>query len=242
MFTRYASAEMLFEEARKRGLDPQWETRDGLFSFARNGEDVFVYYGKLHGNSQLGAQICNDKNLTRAFLQREGIASIPWYYGKNPSELNAFFDRHHPLIRKPLLGMRSQGVRMIRERSELDLSDAEDVLFEQYVEGTEYRCLVLDHAIAVQRKTLDPTPDHPWRKRIEILPSDEWPEGMKETAESIARTLRMCFIAVDFLVDSEGHARVLELNAMPGLHSFHHPDMGEPIDLAAMVMDRILRA
>ncbi len=231
---------MLFEEAERRGLQPRWETACGLFSFFSNSEDVFVYYTKLDANSQLGSQICQDKSLTHAFLAREGVAGIPFCYSKHVAEINRFFDAHHPVVQKPLLGMKSHDVRKISRREELDLDHLEDTLFEQYIDGVEYRCLVLGETIAMQRKTLDPTDDYPWRKHIANLDRSEWLADLPSLSDTIARRLRMRFMAVDFIVDALGTARVLELNGMPGLHSFSHPDEGAPVEVASALLDAIV--
>ncbi len=234
MFERHISAELLFEEAKRRGLEPRWESRCGLFSFVLDGENVLVYYAKIHGNSQLGSQICQDKSLMRCFLARESLPTIPFCYSNKKTEINSFFDRYHPLIQKPLLGMRSQNVHLISSRKDIDWSMLEDTLFEQYVEGTEYRYLLLNGEIlGVQKRELDPSPEHPWHKRVLNVGKNEWQNELGSIAESIARSLRMNFIAVDFIVDAHGNAVVLELNAMPGLYLFQHPHAGEPLNVAS---------
>jgi D-alanine-D-alanine ligase-like ATP-grasp enzyme len=241
MFTRFTSAELLFAEAEKRGLEPRWETADGLFSFAHKDKNVFVYYSKLHLNSQLGSQICGDKSLTRAFLAREGFPNIPYCYSKKKAEVNGFFDAHHPIIQKPLLGMKSEDVRLITERSQIQFDHLENSIFEQYIEGTEVRCLILHNTVAVQKKILEPTTAHPWRKHITNLNAENWSKELTSIAEAIASTLHMTCMAVDFIVDAQGKAWILELNSMPGLHSFHNPDKGEPLHVAALPFDTILR-
>jgi D-alanine-D-alanine ligase-like ATP-grasp enzyme len=241
MFQRHATAEMLFAEAERRGLAPAWESRDGLFSCLHEGKRRHVYYTKLHGNSQLGSQICTDKSLTRAFLACEGFPNIPWCHTKQKAELNRFFDEHHPLIQKPLVAMRSHGVRLIQARNEMQLDTLEDTIFERYIEGTEYRCLVMGGAVvAQQKKVMAPTEAHPWKKHVTNLPEGEWLSALKRHAESIAALLHMRCIAVDFIVDEKGEAWILELNGMPGLHSFHHPDAGESLNIAAKLIDSIL--
>ncbi len=239
MFERYVSAEMLFAEAERRGLRPRWETRDGLFSFDQNGRTEYVYYAKLHCNSQLGSQICEDKSLTHAFLERERLPSIPFCYTKRQAEMNAFFDRHHPLVQKPLRGMRSENVRLILKREEIDCGRKEDFLLEKYVDGVEYRYVVLGETALVQRKDPAPREGYPWRTRVTNLERERWDRDLCAVAESVARKLRMGFMTVDVLVGKDGKPWILELNGMPGLRSFREPDEGEPVDLAARLLDLI---
>ncbi len=232
---------MLFEEAEKRGLRPRWESGCGLFSFPLGGKSVFVYYAKIHGNSQLGDQICRDKSLARAFLAREGFDNIPFCYSKKKTEINAFFDRHRPIVRKPLLGMRSENVLLIADREQIDWSDLENAFFEQYVEGVEHRYLVLDgEVIGVQKKPLDPRPGHPWHKCVINLEKSAWAGHLVKEALSVARLLRMRFLAVDFIVQNDGRSFVLELNGMPGTYLFQHPHEGKQINVAEALLTSIV--
>lgn len=241
-FQKHASAKMLFAEAEKRGLQPEWHGRDGLFSVRHDDRTVWVYYTKLHINSQLGAAICADKSLTRRVLEREGLPSIPWCYSRDKKEPHAFFDAHAPVIQKPVGGMKAENVKLVTKREDLDVSSPEDTLLEQFIDGIEYRCLVLKgEVIGMQCKTPDPKDGFPWRKRVANLGSpEEHDKAMTELSVRIADMLHMGLIAVDFIVDASGATRVLELNGMPGLHSFHHPDDGEAMDVASRVMDVML--
>ncbi|MDB4978963.1 MAG: hypothetical protein JWM56_1149 [Candidatus Peribacteria bacterium] len=243
MFLRYASAQILFDEAKKRGLNPVWETADGLFSFRHRNKDMFVYYTKLHINSQLGAGICRDKSLARAFLARGNFPNIPFCYSRNSADIQNFFSAHQPVIQKPLAGMKSDNVRLIGTIEDLDLKHLHDTICEKYIEGTEFRCLVLNgKTIGMQKKLLEPTEQYPWRKQILNLDEKDWHGELLPAAEAIAGMLHMGFMAVDFIVDAAGTAWVLELNSMPGLHSWHEPRGGQRVDIGQQLMAAILEA
>jgi D-alanine-D-alanine ligase-like ATP-grasp enzyme len=114
--------------------------------------------------------------------------------------------------------MKSEGVRLILDRTQLDLTNLPEWIFEKYIEGTEYRALVLQSdVIGMQRKKLDPNQKHPWRKHITVLEKGEWNDELVELSMKIASRLHMGFLAVDVLVDAAGKTYVLELNSMPGL-------------------------
>ncbi len=243
MFERYESAKSLFQEAESRGLRPVWRTADGLFSFPNRGKNVFVYYTKLHINSQLGSWICQDKHLTRQFLETERYPNIPYCYSKKPSHINSFFDKYQPIIQKPVLGMKSESVRRIQERADIDFASLEESIFEQYIEGTEYRCFVLrGKTVAMQRKDIDPTESHPWRKHCTNVEQSEWNPNIISVASSVSSALHMGCLAVDFIIDAKGEARILELNGMPAFHFFHHPHSGKAVPIAALVLDAILES
>lgn len=241
MLKKYASAKILFEEAEKRGLKPVWETQRGLFSVKSAGKRRYLYYTKLHINSQLGAWICQDKSLARKILEKEGFPNIPYCCSNQVRDVNVFFDTHKTIIQKPQLGERSEDVRLIRKREDIDMSTIEDSIFEKYIEGTEYRCLILNgKTIGMQKKKLRPTDGHPWSKHITNLSPGEWHTELTVVAEDIAKILHMGFIAVDFIIDASGTAWVLELNGTPGLHSFHHPDAGDSVNIAERLFGVIL--
>jgi glutathione synthase/RimK-type ligase-like ATP-grasp enzyme len=238
----YASAEILFSEAERQGLAPVWETKNGLFSIKDQNKNVYIYYTKLHLNSQLGAWICQEKVLARTFLQKEGFPSIPFLYSNQKHDINRFFDAHHPIIAKPILGERAENVQLIRERKDLKSIDLKGTIFERFIEGTEYRYLVLQgKIIAVQRKVLDPTPALPWRKRVENLERKNWDRNCIQMSERIATLLHMGFIAVDVIQDTSGTPWILELNSMPGLYPFHHPHDGAPLNVATKLLQAILK-
>jgi glutathione synthase/RimK-type ligase-like ATP-grasp enzyme len=200
-----------------------------------------VYYTKLHINSQLGAWICQDKSLARKMLEIERLPNIPFCHSNNPADVNRFFDQYHPVIRKPVSGMKSQDVRLISARDDLDPTKIRESIFEQYIRGMEYRYLLLNgEVVGVQQKRLDPIDAYPWRKHIINLEEQDWNQGLASMTRSIAGKLHMRFIAVDFILDASGKAWILELNGMPGLHSFHHPDSGSPHNMAKRLMAAIL--
>jgi len=240
MFKKHVSAELLFAEAEARGFHPSWETGCGLFSLVHKKKTVFIYYTKLHCNSQLGSQMCGDKHLARTFLARENFPNIPYCYSNQKAEINRFFDQHTPLIQKPLLGMKAQNVRLISHREEICFENLEDTFFEKYIEGTEYRVLIVQKAIAMQKKILKPTEKYPWRKHVTNIPRHEWLPELVSMAESLAQKLHMTCMAVDYIVNTANQVFVLELNSMPGLYSFHHPDTGEPVNIASELLTVIL--
>lgn len=243
MLKKHISAKILFEEAESQGLNPVWENPRGLFSIPHNEQHIFVYYTMLHINSQLGSWICKDKSYARAFLEKGGFKNIPWCYSNQTKDINVFFDTHKKIIQKPVMGMLSHNVKLISNREDIDMTTLEDSIFERYIEGTEYRCLILNgEAVAMQKKTMDPTPEHPWRKFITNVDKGEWIDECMATSLQIAQQLHMGFIAVDFIIDAEGTQWLLEINGMPGLHSFHNPDGGEPMNLAAKVLEVIMQS
>jgi glutathione synthase/RimK-type ligase-like ATP-grasp enzyme len=240
MLKPYASAKLLYAEAERRGYTPVWETTTGLFSVDRGGRRRYVYYTETAKNTQLGSTFCKDKFLLRTYLEKEGFPSIPFLVTADKRQAAEFLVRHGAVIQKPVRGERAIGVRLITNPADIDYANLTESLFERYVPGYEWRCFVLGGTVvAQQRKTVESTPDHPWRKRIRNMGSGEWDAGLTATATDLAGRLGMGLVAVDFIA-AAGKTYILEANGTPGLYSFHHPDEGEPIDLAGAVLDYLL--
>lgn len=237
MIKKYASAQLLFTEAKALGLNPNWETPHGLFSFQQNGKDYFVFYTKLYMNSQLGSWMSQDKYLTHTLLQKYNLPHIPFCYTTQVSEVNKFFATHHSIIQKPVLGQKAENTYLINAREEIRKGSLDEWLFEKYISGIEYRCLILQgKVIAMQERRLAPTTQYPWRKIFRNLEKKEWHNEMSALSLRISQLFHMGFMAVDFILDEENKVWVLEVNSVPGLYSFHHPDEGKTVNVAKEVL------
>ncbi len=243
MFKKYASAEILYEEAERLGLHPKWETSDGLFSIENDKKTYFVYYTKLFFNTQLGSILCRDKHLTRVVLDKFGMPNIPYLYSNKRREIFAFVDKYKVVVQKPVLGEKAQNVVLIKAASQISFNSLEEIILEKYVEGIEYRCLVLKgKVIAIQKKILNPSKEYPWRKYIENLDKDKWNLKMTRLSEKISSVFKLGFVAADFILDKDYKLWILEINSMPGLFSFHNPDAGKKLNVASVLIKEILRS
>ncbi|MBI4067678.1 ATP-grasp domain-containing protein [Candidatus Gottesmanbacteria bacterium] len=241
MIKKYASAELLYAEAFKLGLNPHWESPHGLFSIQYKGKDIFIFYTKLHINSQLGAWMSQDKYLTHIILKKYNLPDIPYCYTTQIKTLNIFFDKHHPIIQKPVLGQRAEDVFLIQKRNEIRQGTLQDWIFEKYMKGKEYRCLVLKgKVIAMQEKILSPTGDYHWRKIIRNLAEKDWNKQMVIYSIKISKIFQLGLMAVDFILDSNRKIWILETNSMPSLYAFHNPDKGPKLNVAKQVLREIL--
>ena len=236
-----ASAKILFHEAEKLGLEPKWETPYGLFSVQLNNKQEFIFYTRSYLNTQLGAWFSTDKYTTNIILERNKVKVIPYLYAAQIPKVNAFFDKHHPLIAKPLEGRESIHVKLIAERQALKRIPIREMLFEKYITGVEYRYLMLKkEVVAVQRKELKPSLTNPWKKYIINLEKKEWNNNLVEQSIQIANILHLGFVAIDFIVDEQNNTWFLETNSAPSLHYFHNPDRGKPVNLARKLLKETL--
>lgn len=239
---RSPSSILLFEEAQKRGLNPVWKTTYGLFQCIYHDTPILVYQTKHYGNSQFSAWLTGDKHATHVLLEDHGLPGIPYQFMASPKELETFFRLHQPLIAKPVLGEMSKQVVLVTKRAMLLTFERETTIFEKFINGYEYRVMLLKGRIAaIQEKIPDPAPGVPWRKKRHNLTESQWDPIMADYSQQIHRLIPQEIMAVDFIKDTAGAVWVLEINSMPGLWSFAHPHAGEPIHLAPMVLDIIIK-
>ena len=236
-------SQILFEEAIAQGLSPTWETKFGLFSVQHDGKTKYIYSTHLPINSTLGAYLTKDKYTTNKILEKHGYPIIPYIFTKNIHEVNHFFDKENPIIAKPVMGQQAHDVNLITQQDNIKQYELAETLFEKFIKGTEYRYIVLQgKVIAAQLKTLNPTPQYPWRKDITNLETTEYDDIFKNMALKIAELVGLQFVATDFLLDSSGNRYILELNSAPGLYDLYNPDKGKPIKLGKLLLEIILHA
>jgi glutathione synthase/RimK-type ligase-like ATP-grasp enzyme len=186
--------------------------------------------------------MCQDKYLTHVMLQKHHVPDIPFCYTTQKKEVSKFLYVYHVIIQKPVVGERAQDTTLVKSAVGIPEVSLDTWIFEQYIPGVEYRCLVLEKkVIAMQEKTLSPAPGYPWRKTYRVLDQPVWDPDMVHTATEIAGLFHMGFIAVDFILGRDNIARVLEANSAPGIYSFHHPDEGTSVPVAAKLLAVIMR-
>lgn len=232
---------VLYEEAKRMQLNPELLTPYGLITISDGTRRAFVFHTRTLFNSQLSAYLCTNKHTARIIFEKYDLPNIPFLYTQSRGEVEEFFTLHKPLIAKPLMGFYGKGVVKIKHEEELEGLDLNRFLFEQYIEGVEYRYLFLDDEIlGVQRRTLQPTTENPWEKHRATLETTKWSHDLIAFTRTAANTLGLRFGAVDFLVDTAGNPYILEVNSAPSIWPFHHPDKGAPINVAKVILEKTL--
>lgn len=179
------STTAIVEEARKRGLSI---TRIGNESLVRLG------YGKhsriisstlTDSTSCVAADISSNKQLTKSILSEH---SIPVPYGKVVySEISAILAAKQigfPVVLKPFDGNQGKGV-FLNLKNERDIAAAfgeaslysNGIIVEQYVEGRDFRVLVVDGSVSAAAERLPAlvTGDgkHSIKELVDIINRDE---------------------------------------------------------------------
>lgn len=235
------STKALFAAAEKLNLSPKWLTKWGLLSVQIKGIERYLFMSKSTVNTQISSYLSLNKHATRTILERHGLPNIPYATPQSLGELQHFFDEHQPIVSKPTLGQRAQSVRLIKTASDLANIELKSNIFEKYIEGPEYRYLVLQgKVIAVQQKVFDGELYQPKNSRRISYPQAEWAPQLVDIALKATAALGLGFAAVDFKQNVQGENFVLEVNSAPALWRFESPDEGPAVPVSEMLLTAMI--
>lgn len=235
------SAKLLFTEAEKLGLKPKWLTDYGLFSIIYKGKTHYVFYGTSYLNSELSSYLAKNKHITRIILAEHNLPNIPFCLPQSFQEALDFFSLHKKIIAKPTLGKHSQNILLIENEKDLHNIDLKTSFLEKFIEGEEYRVLMLKgEPIAFHRKIYTPPINDPEKvKRISFMKKD-WDEEMLRLAIQSMQALSLEFGCVDFMKDRDGNIFILEINSAPGIKRFQEPDEGVAVNISSLLLTTTL--
>ncbi len=235
------SSQFLLQAAQKLNLQPKRLTDWGLMSITVNGVEKYICVSKTIVNTQISAYLSGNKSATRVILDRHGLPNIPYLTPQNLEEAEAFFEEYPPIIAKPTMGQRAEGVRLIKTREELTQLDLSPLILEKYIAGPEFRYLVLQNqVIAVQQKLFEGeiyTPNN--SRRLSYFPL-RWDPQLVDYALLVTKALGLGFAAVDFKIDESERPFVLEVNSAPALWRFEQPDEGPAVPVAEMLLKAVV--
>ncbi len=233
----------MFVRAERMGLQPAWLVPGSLFVIATVTGEKYINYASSTLNSHNSVRLAKNKYHTRVIIGRHGLPNIPYARSNNLSEVLTFLATHGKIIAKPLCGSGSQDVHIVSNASQLATLDIEKYIFEKYILGTEMRYLVLNgDVIAVYQSEYGMSVEVTRPLQCISHPPASWNSQLMTISLEVARIFSLQFAAVDYMIDTSGHAYILEVNTMPDLKWFHAPSKGPSVDvaqlfLAAMVSD-----
>lgn len=232
------TAKLLFKTADQMGLQPKWLNDYGLFEISFKEKKYYIFHGNSIFNTQLSSQLSRHKHLTRNVIDRHSLPNIPYIRPKAIEEIELFIRKHEVIIAKPVIGSGSQNIRLIKSVEDVKNLDIQDYIFEKFIKGREMRYLFFQGDIlAVHEKYYDGPINNPKTVKRISYPKDQWDMKTVQMAIGTANALSLQFAAVDFIVDDQSKAYVLEVNSAPGLHFFQHPTSGPSIDIARLYME-----
>lgn len=163
------------------------------------------------------------KPLQTELLARAGVRVPSSLSTDDPAEVRAFFKRHGDVIYKPVGGgALAQRLRAADLRRLGALATA-PVLFQQRIEGDEFRVTVLaGEVVGAYRMPATGVVDA--REVLERAVPVKPPAAVARAAVRAAEALRLTFTSVDVRVTKRGVPWVLECNPTPSVAPWESPD------------------
>jgi hypothetical protein len=237
---KLGTAQLLFMQALKMGLQPSWVTPNGMFAVQVQGQERYVNYARSSLNSDNGVSLAKDKYLTRLVLERHNMPNIPFARPRTQADALIFLDAYRKIIAKPVRGSGARDIHIITSPAQLQTLPITDYILEQYIVGQELRYLVLNSTIlGVHRSEYGTSVDeHRPLQRISY-PRPMWDPTLVASSNRIARILGLSFAAIDYMINAAGRAYILEVNTTPGLKWFHAPTSGPIVDVARHLLETV---
>lgn len=240
MFDKEAS-EILFATAKEMGLQPEWVTGYGLFAIQVNNKTHFISNSTSILNSHISNFIARNKHATRAILEKYNYPNIPYLVPKTLQEVELFLNQHTELIAKPIIGSKSRNVQFITKIETAAKLTLKNFIFEKYIHGKEVRYFVCnDKVLGVFEKVHEGPLSHKIIQRISY-PTSAWNEELMTKSLSLCKLVSLRFAAVDWMIDAENTAYVLEINSSPGMKRMQKPDKGTGIDVFKLFLEESLK-
>lgn len=149
------SAQIILDTLLQMGVNVKLiSKRFKLLQITHGDKHFFIKGTSFHLNPQPSTIIANNKYLTKKVLQKFNILTPKSYLVKNLEEARAIVKKHnfYPCVLKPTKGAHGNKVYAnIETPEELELvltkifskNEQKDILVEQYIEGPDYRVLVV---------------------------------------------------------------------------------------------------
>ncbi|WP_434748828.1 D-alanine--D-alanine ligase [Paenibacillus amylolyticus] len=185
------------------------------------------------GCGVLASSVCMDKDMSKQLMRQAGVLTGDWLQVNRMQDLSSVAVQHltYPVVVKPNSGGSSIGTQIVHEPDALPaaveaaLAWDNSVMIEQYIEGEEITCAIVDgkmlpvisiHANAAFFDYAAKYDDNGADEQVIQLPSD-----LHQRVEAAALTcynVLKCsvYARVDMLI-REGVPYVLEVNTLPGL-------------------------
>lgn len=185
------------------------------------------------GCGVLASGVCMDKDMSKQLMRQAGVLTGDWLQVNRMQDLSSVVVQHltYPVVVKPNSGGSSIGTQIVHEPSSLPaavesaLAWDDSVMIEQYIEGEEITCAIVDGkmlpviSIRANAAFFDYAAkydDNGADEQVVQLPS-ELHQRVEAAALTCYNVLKCSVYArVDMLI-RDGVPYVLEVNTLPGL-------------------------
>ncbi|WP_145409066.1 D-alanine--D-alanine ligase [Paenibacillus xylanexedens] len=185
------------------------------------------------GCGVLASSVCMDKDISKRVMQQAGVPTVEWLQISDLAELSSttVTQLSYPVVVKPNSGGSSIGTQIVHEPSALrDATEAalawdDTVMIEQYIEGEEITCAILDGTMlpVISIRSSGTFFDYSSKyndggaeERIVQLPADIH-KHVEAAALTCYRVLKCSVYARVDMIIRDGMPYVLEVNTLPGL-------------------------
>ncbi len=182
------------------------------------------------GSGPLGSYLALNKALSKQIFKSHNLLTPPWTLYKT-SMSSCSYPGPFPLVIKPNLGGSSIDLTIIQEEKDLkqlSLNPEVEYLIEEYVEGIELTCGVLDKEalppVLIRPKKsffFDYKSKYEQNGAEEICPAPIEPEltqKLQETALQVHKLLGLKdYSRTDFIYTKDKKLYILEVNTLPGM-------------------------
>ncbi|WP_145044880.1 D-alanine--D-alanine ligase [Paenibacillus xylanexedens] len=185
------------------------------------------------GCGVLASSVCMDKDISKRIMQQAGVPTVEWVQISDLEELSSttVTQLSYPVVVKPNSGGSSIGTQIVREPSALrDATEAalawdDTVMIEQYIEGEEITCAILDGTMlpVISIRSSGAFFDYSSKyddggaeERIVQLPADIH-KHVEAATLTCYRVLKCSVYARVDMIIRDGMPYVLEVNTLPGL-------------------------
>lgn len=207
-----------------------------------NGEDgrvqaAFDLFGIPYtGSGYLGAAMAMDKTVTKHMIAGLGLKTPGWkeyHHVKEEDAGEIAAENAVPCVVKTPTGGSSLGMHIVKEQADLEdavrdvLRYGSDILVEEFIEGREFTCGVLEGRALPSVEIVPKTRFYDYQNKYqagateEICPgrcSAEVEKKMGEDALAAHKALRLkTYSRSDFIVTEEDEVYFLEVNTLPGM-------------------------
>lgn len=184
------------------------------------------------GSGYRGSAIAMDKRLTKELMQVHGIQTPAWkvFHGTTADIPEIMAGAKIPCVVKVPRGGSSVGVVVVKAWEELEpalracLEIDSTILIEQYIEGREFTCGVLQGKAlpSVEIATTDYSYANKYNgQTVEICPGRVTPEVEKRMGDAALAVHNMLGLSTysrsDFMITDEDEIYCLECNTLPGM-------------------------
>ncbi|MFL0376638.1 D-alanine--D-alanine ligase [Paenibacillus amylolyticus] len=185
------------------------------------------------GCGVLASSVCMDKDMSKQLMQHAGVLTGEWLRVSHMKDLSSIAVQQltYPVVVKPNSGGSSIGTQVVKEASALPIAVEaalawdDTVMIEQYIEGEEITCAILDGkmlpVISIRSNAeffdyASKYDDHGADEQVVQLPVDLH-HRVEAAALACYQVLKCSVYArVDMMI-REGMPYVLEVNTLPGL-------------------------